>query len=395
MRSRFGWLLLVVMLLWSAPAKALPDLQIGLLWGTEENDNCVTQVHYILQILNFGDEPSGPFSMHVIFDAPELPAIEDIGLYNGVSHLVEEPIEVNGMYQIELWWKEDGGVPTGDWTSWMHIDTYDDVAEEDEENNSDGPIYLHTLNISCEPPNLVLETLGVKLQESTVKFNILATNVEDVDVPETFRLDLFVNKDSQPGYYEEGDYSLEIEGIGGGETVEWQIDWEIPTEDGVYPIYGVLDGWNTVFELSEADNILGPYTLVVCEECPDCVDGEPVDGPCKCGGEGVGTGYCCDGVHIEKDCSSLVEEASPEIVEEVVVEVTEEVISTPEAGFEVLSADVADDIPAAVDVAGEVIPEPETKKKDSGCAVGAVAGLGGWWLLGLLGLLVAIRRRES
>ncbi len=392
MERRFGWLLLVVMLLWSAPAKALPDLQIGLLWGTEENDNCVTQVHYILQILNFGDEPSGPFSMHVIFDAPELPAVEDIGLYKGISHLVEEPIEVNGMYQIELWWKEDGGVPTGDWTSWMHIDLYDDVAEEDEENNSDGPIFLHTLNISCEPPNLLIDDLEFTVDGTAISYKATASNIDVVDVPETFRFDLFRDHPTQPGYYEEGDYTEEFEGIGKGESVSVEGSWD-PGEDGVYMAYAVVDGWNTVFELSEADNIVGPIPVVVCTECPDCVDDDPVDGPCKCGGEPVGTGYCCEGVHVEMDCASLVEEASPEIVEEVAVEVTEEVISTPEATFEVIAPDTAQDIPVAVDVAGEVVPEPEPKKDDSGCAVGAISGLGGWWLLGLLGLLVAIRRR--
>lgn len=391
MRWRFGWLLLVVMLLWSAPAKALPELTIGLLWGTEENDDCVTQVHYILQILNFGDETSGPFTMHVIFDAPALPAIEDLGLYKGISHLVEDPIEPNGMYQIELWWKEDGGVPKGDWTSWMHIDIHDDVAEEDEENNSDGPIYLHTEAISCVPPNLFIEALEFTVEGTTVNYTATASNIDAVDVPETFRFDLFRDRDSQPGYYEEGDYSDVFEGIGKGETISLEGTWDAG-EDGVYMAYAVVDGWNTVFELSEADNIVGPIPVVICTECPDCVDGEPVDGPCKCGGESVGTGYCCAGVHIEKDCASLVEEASPEVVGEVVVaEVIEEVVSAPETAVEIVTVD--DELSAATDVAVDVATEPEPKKKDSGCTVGVVAGLGGWWLLGLLGLLAAIRRR--
>ena len=394
MRSRSGWLLLVVMLLWSVPARALPELSIGLLWGTEENDNCVTQIHYILQILNFGDEPSGPFTMHVVFDAPELPAIEDLGLYKGISHLVEEPIEVNGMYQIELWWKEDGGVPTGDWTSWMHIDIYDDVAEEDEENNSDGPIYLHSLNISCEPPNLFIDSLEFTVDGTTIDYTAKASNIDAVDVPETFRFDLYWDKNSQPCYYEEGDYFEEFAGILKGETVTLEQSWDAG-EDGVYMAYAVVDGWNTVFELSEADNIIGPIPVVVCTQCPDCLDGEPIDGPCKCGGEPVGTGYCCEGVHIEKDCASLVEEASPEVVEMIGVEVTEEVVSMPEAPYEVVSPDVAEDLPGGAEVVADVTAPPGVKKKDSGCGISAVAGLGGWWLLGLLGLLAAIRRRRT
>jgi hypothetical protein len=397
MAKRMRWLLAGMLLLWTGPALALPELTIGLLWGTEENDNCVTQVHYILQILNFGDEPSGPFTMHVVFDAPELPPIEDLGLYKGISHLVEESIEPNGMFQVELWWKEEGGVPEGDWTSWMYIDLNDDVAEIDEDNNSEGPIYLHTETIMCEPPNLFIQDLLATVEGTEITLTATAGNIDVIDVPDAFRLDIYQHRDGQPGYYDAGDAFAEFEGIKKGETVSLQHVWD-PGEDGVYMAYAVVDVWNTIFETSEADNIIGPIPVVVCTDCPDCEDGVAVVGPCKCGGEPVGTGYCCQGVHVEMDCASLVEEASPEWVERVEAggeEVGQDVVSESDAPqFEVISQDVPADLRAG-DSAVSTDVTPTSKKKSSGCHAGTRGATAGVWLLLLALVVLASRRRVT
>jgi hypothetical protein len=383
MRRGSGFVTMVLCLA-AWPALAQPDLSVGLLWGTEENDNCVTQVHYILQVLNEGDEPSGPFTMHVVFDAPELPLPADVGLYKGISHLVEEPIEPGGMFQVELWWKEAGGVPAGYWTSWLFLDLHDDLAELDEENNTEGPIYLHTEDIECDPENLTLESLDVTVTGSDIDYLVTVTNSEAGDVPDSFRIDLYRHRESQPGYYDPGDEFTMVEGLAAGESTTFAASWD-GVDDGVYEAYAVVDGDNVVFETTEADNIVGPVIVVVCTECPDCVDGEKVTGACRCGGEPVGDGWCCDGVHVAKDCASLVEEASPEQGE------------APDAqGEDDLSAEEVMDGPVDAG-ATDLVPtdtgaEPPSRK-DSGCGAGA-ASLPGAWLLLMLGLGLGLSRRR-
>jgi hypothetical protein len=393
---RYSWLVVafVSVLLVSGPAAAQPDLEIGLLWATEENDivndQCITQVHYILQIFNAGTEDAGPFKMHVVIDSQELPAIEDLDQYMGISHYVESGIKSMDMYQIELWWKEDGGLPPGYWKSWMLLDLDNEVEEFNEDNNTDGPIFVETNPPTCEPANVLIETFTAELVEGVLKYTVVVASESAQVFPEPVRLDLYHHRDKEPGYYQPGDQTVMLDALGLGETYKWETEWTLPEPEGVFQSYVIVDGDNILFETSEADNIVN-VTTVLCSDCPLCADGEPVNEPCECGGLLVADGFCCEDVHQFTKCfyaAEVTEAAEIEPEEDIVAEVTAEV-----AGEEIFAPDQGKtDLPGNDDdvaVVEDDLTQPQAKKS-KGCNSGPAGSFPGWLLL-LVGLLAVWR----
>jgi len=382
-------------------------LTIELFFATEENDNCVTQVHYIIQIMNEGTEPAPPFVINVFFDAPEPPDPESADQYKGISENVDVGLAVNDMYQVELWWKEDGGVKPGDYLSWLVVDMLDEVVELDETNNVFGPVHVKTEAIMCDPANLKVEKFTAGMYGDTIKYKAVVENDSEFDIVESFRLDLYRHRDSVPGYDDPGDANQVVAGLKAGESHEWVSNWSEPP-NGCYDAYFVVDGDNKILETTEADNVAGPQTVVLCQDCQQCDESGEVVSPCMCGGEVACAGYCCGDTHSKKECPEIpVEPAGEPVVEPVQVELVEQVeeVSAPDLLSEqkaaedtALSIEVGEEVVPAPDSVGQVDSKAASGNGSSGCGlmpffpVGPCAST--FLLMAIVALLLAVRRKS-
>jgi hypothetical protein len=305
MRISTSALFLVLLLGFGQPARAEQEVAIQLFFATEENDNCITQVHYIIQLLNKGTEAVGPFSIHVVFDAPALPAVEDIGLWKGLTYEVADGIAAQDMFQIELWWKEPDGVKPGDYMSWLLIDITDALAETDETNNAAGPVHIKTEPILCNPPNLKIEKFEALLVGEEIHYSVQVLNTTEYPVHYPFRIDLFFDREKMPGYYDPGDLSTLVETLEIGASFSWEpVFTGLPGGNQIFESYCTVDGDNAVIELTEADNVAGPLKIIHCDggECPPCEDEVEISSACRCGDEVVDFGLCCEGTHEKHAC---------------------------------------------------------------------------------------------
>jgi len=293
----------VLSLLAARPACALPDLQVGLLFATEENDACMAQVHYILQIVNAGDEAIPSYDLYIVFDSTDQPDITKIDSYPGKWHKSDKPLAAGDLNPLELWWQNPPeGVPKGDYKGWLFLDPKNTVVESDETNNWEGPVFVSVTPPVCAPPNLKVKTFEATAQDGTIQYACTVTNDGLADVALPFRLDLYHHQKKMPGYDTAGDQHVEIPSLKIGETYEWTPTWaEVP--DGMMHSWCVVDEDDRILESAESDNV-ADLKIGICQTCPSCPEGdEPVPQFCSCGGQLADTGYyCCDGEVMKKPC---------------------------------------------------------------------------------------------
>jgi hypothetical protein len=265
--------LLLACLLYAAPAVALPDLRVELLFATEENNNCLSQVHYTIQVLNIGDEPVDGFDMHIFFHSPQQPTIEDAPDWPGEYIEVDQFLDTWDMFQMETFWQKlPDGLDPGSFSAWLLLDPYEKIPDADLSNNVEGPVYYQVNTQMCHPANLRIDDLDIKVVDTDVSCSVNITNDSGEEIPIPFQIDLYYDRTIMPGYDEPGDETLEVEYLGPGES----LVWETAREDvavGPYSAFAVVDGTNTVIETTEADNVFGPVDYEVCppEGCPEPV----------------------------------------------------------------------------------------------------------------------------
>lgn len=353
-------LLSLICLLYAAPLFALPDLRVELLFATEENDNCVSQVHYTIQVLNIGDEPVEGFDMHLFYHAPEQPGIADAPDWPGEYIQVDYPLDTWDMYQMETYWKElPDGVAPGSYSAWLLLDPDEQLLDADRSNNIEGPVFYQVNAQMCNPGNLLLQSLDVDVEGSSVTYVLTVINQSQEKIPIPFRMDLYHDRKTVPGYNDPGDEVKLVDFLGPGESVTWETQRQAVPE-GVYKAWAVVDGTNTVIETTEADNVFGPVEYAICpsDGCPP----EPVD-------------------------EALQDIVSPE------PESKEELVSET-AGAETTGPD-SSQVDNTVDAAPDVQAEPEeTKGSGSGCSQAPSPCPAPFWLLLFLllpGLRVCLR----
>jgi hypothetical protein len=337
-------------------AQALPDLRVQLLFATEENEDCKSQVHYIIQIINMSEEPAGAFDMRLVFDAADAPTVENMMSQEGLDIAVGDGIEAFGMHQEEAFWKTATGVAGGMHKSWLLVDPLDEVEEGDETNNLGGPTFFEVNPVVCNPGNLAATQFDAKVEGHTVTYTAGIGNIAGSAVIQEFRVDLFHDRSKPPGYGEAGDDFMLVQGLDAGQTVTFVSTWE-QVPDGVFHSYLTVDSLNVEqFEPSEADNLGGPLQVVVCDPCSECPDGVHSEAGCACGGEAHADGTCCSGVWFDGPCPSP-EEAQPELVEETpdVVEAVPETTAEPDATVADIAADPSE----------EATPTPDTQPSDA------------------------------
>jgi len=287
----------------AGPARALPDLQVGLLFATEENDACMAQVHYIIQIANGGDQAIPFYDLYLVFDASEMPDLGKLDSYPGMWHKSDEPLPAGDLHPLELWWQNPPeGVAKGDYKSWLFLDPMNGVSESDETNNWEGPVFVSVTPPVCTPANLVVTTFEAVAEDGTIHYTCAVTNNGQSDVAEPFRLDLYHHLKKMPGYDTPGDQTVEIPSLKLGEVYEWKPTWtDVP--DGMMRSWCVVDEDDRILESAESDNV-ADLKIGMCQACPPCPAGDaPVPEFCSCGEKLADTGfYCCDGDVKKKPC---------------------------------------------------------------------------------------------
>lgn len=330
--------LLLACLLYATPAVALPDLRVELLFATEENNNCLSQVHYTIQVLNIGDEPVDGFDMHLFFHAPEQPTIEDAPDWPGEYIEVDQLLDKWDMFQMETFWQKlPDGLDPGSFSAWLLLDPYEKIPDADLSNNFEGPVYYQVNTQMCHPANLRVDGLDIEVAGNDVNYAVNIINDSDEEIPIPFRVDLYFDRTIMPGYDEPGDETLEIDYFAAGESLIWETERE-NVAVGAYTAFAVVDGTNTVIEVTEADNVFGPVDYEVCppEGCPEPVVEEIAE-------ELVGA---------EEPSLDLV--TAPDNTEaEIVAELVEPETAAPDAAFV------------------EQGPEVEEGKSSSGCSQAA------------------------
>jgi len=398
--QRVVMLVFTLVLLAGRPALALPDLQVGLLFATEENDACMAQVHYILQIVNAGDQAIPVYDLYIVFDSAEQPDVGKIDSYPGKWHKSDKPLAAGDLHPLELWWQNPPeGVPKGDYKGWLFLDPKNTVAESDETNNWKGPVFVSVTPPVCAPPNLVVKTFEAEAADGTIDYTCVVTNNGLVDIAEPFRIDLYHHQKKMPGYDTEGDQHVEVSSLKIGEDYVWAPQWaEVP--DGMMHSWCVVDEDDRILESAEADNV-ADLKIGICQACPACSEGDgPVPEFCLCGEILADTGYyCCDGEVKKKPCDWVppepVDQDDGEDVssgEPVTIETVEswgepeiepgpEVVSLPdlpqaEPGIETEAGPVGPDLPGAETTVppadeGKIgVDEGPVKSGDNGCSAG-------------------------
>jgi len=383
MRRLPALVVLPILLLLSAPALSQPDLSVILFFATEENDNCVPQFYYAVQVFNQGDETAEGFALWIVHDADSLPQPEDMEEHEGLLHEVPGALAPDDMYQVGLWWKKEEGIAPGQYKSWLVVDPLDVVAESDEGNNTDGPLYLHTDPIVCDPPNLSLESFQVWPEGENLSYSMVVKNQTEQPVEPSFRIDLYRHRDSVPGYHEPGDEHLMVTGLEGLGTTEWTTVWnDVP--NGKYDAYAVVDGDNVLVETSEADNIKGPVPIIICRDCQSCPEGE-VAQPCLCGGETLADGYCCNQEYSKQECLPI----EPEQAGEPGPEPGPDLRAAPESRGEPAET-LEEPEKVAVDGAPETGNPPPKTSGGGGCIATGKPARGGLLLLLMWLVLLAV-----
>ncbi len=325
----------ILALLAARPAAALPDLQVGLLFATEENDACMAQVHYIIQITNAGDQPIPAYSLYLVFDSPELPDAGKLEDYPGKWHKSDKPLPAGDLHPLELWWQNPpDGVAKGDYKSWLFLDPGNLVAEGNETNNWEGPVFVSVTPPVCAPPNLLVKTFEATAVDGTIEYTCKVTNQGQSDVAEPFRLDLYRDLKKMPGYDTEGDEHVEIPSLLLGETYTWKPAWT-GVSDGMKHSWCVVDEDDRILESAESDNV-ADLKIGMCQTCPPCPEGdEPVPEFCSCGEKLADKGYyCCDGNVKKKPCDWVPPEPVDETADGDLDDGTEGTVEAVEAWSE-------------------------------------------------------------
>jgi len=384
MRKLIEFLFLAAFAMAPLTASALPDLRVQLLFATEENEDCKSQVHYIIQVINMGDSPAeNGFDMNLVFHADEQPTPENVGTFEGLHIVVDEPLAAYDLHQEEAFWKSETGIAGGKYKSWLLVDPLDVVEESDETNNKGGPTHFEVNPVICDPGNLAVTAFNAVLEEGPsglkVTYTAQISNVQGSAVPDSFRVDLYHHRDKIPGYNDPGDASMIVDGLGAGETITFLSAWENP-EEGVYHSFVAIDGDGMVFEPTEADNIDGPLVVAVCKDCPECPDAEYAPAPCLCADLPHAEGSCCTGSWYPDGCPSpdVTEVSQPEAIPEAVEQDLDDVLQPPDnADDDAVSEDaIPEALPseaALPDDATDVVPDatsPDTGTNGGGSSSG-------------------------
>ena len=282
-----------------------PDLQVKVFAGNQVVKNGKSEVRYVVVVTNAGTDPvESSFDIDLFYDMDTPPSEDELGSEG--LYAQGPPLAPGEFYQHEFVWSEVEGVPAGTYQSWVVLDIVNLVFEVSEANNVKAA-EVKVGEVSDEGVNLAIEEFSAKVYGNNISYRVVVRNTSSEDITKPFNIDLFEDRETQPGFSDLGDQRQEVTLLRAGESKEWEPEGKgIP--DGEYLSYVVVDTGNLITESNEADNIAGPRIAKVCSTCDACADGQYLKSECVCGEETVWNGFCCGGEWYAVGCPSLVEE---------------------------------------------------------------------------------------
>lgn len=296
-----------------------PDLKVKVFTGKQIVDNEVSQVSYFLMVSNEGEEPvEESFDIDLFFHSETEPGDDAFELEG--EYLQGPPLGPGEYYQTEILWAPLDGVAPGEYRSWVILDVLNNVWETSEENNVTS-ITVGVEDISGEGPNLTVEKFTARVIGVDVNYTVSVRNTGDKDILAPFLVDVFTDRQTQPGFFDVGDLRQEVESLRAGDAFEWTTQW-LAAPDGQYLSYLVVDSENRTAETFEGDNIAGPLVSVVCRTCDQCPEDTYISSMsgCICGEETITQGFCCGGEWRALGCPTTEVEGEDIVQAEGVIE---------------------------------------------------------------------------
>ncbi|MCZ6690814.1 MAG: hypothetical protein O7H41_14575 [Planctomycetota bacterium] len=233
-----------------------PDLQV---MAASETVTGAT-VTYSVTVENAGGAGAASFQVDLYYDLGAAPAS---GASGDDSRIIAS-LPGGGTQTLTF---TRSATPPGNYSSWVQVDTIDDIAESDESNNISGPI-----------PVTVVPGVGIDLAVSSfVATQVGPDLVYDVDVTNfgttpsgAFDVDLYHDRQTAPGLADAGDDVQTISNLPGGMTQTATFTWSSPPT-GTYFSWTRLDRADVVAETDETNNVEGPVAISVGTNLPELV----------------------------------------------------------------------------------------------------------------------------
>jgi hypothetical protein len=198
-----------------------------------------------VKIKNQGDKGASNFWVDVWLDPSSTPKVGDLGDFYDLVPYVGPDEEVQVSYEMDA--------DKGEHTIAILADTDDAVAESNEDNNAfSGSIDVGN---SQQGPNLSVSYFSYYADGDSIYYFVDVHNSGTTTV-ESFYVDLYMDLNSPPEVYQDGEDYVEVTGLEPGETE--YADFEINDYCWLCYSYVFIDSYNHVEEIDEDDNIDGP-----------------------------------------------------------------------------------------------------------------------------------------
>jgi MYXO-CTERM domain-containing protein len=270
-----------------------PDLAVKSFSGRQIIVEGTSYVEYLVAVVNQGTDPILTSSdIDVFFDSPDAPDLDSLDMMEG-EFVQAPPLGPGEYFQAEVIWRPLGGVPPGEYRSWVVLDIMNGIFETNEINNVVS-IPVTVGPVSQEGVNLTAENFTARVVGTDVSYLVTVRNNGGGDLDAPFDVHVFQDRRTQPTLADIGDLRVEIPRLAAGSAATVELNWQ-GAPDGEYFSWLVVDAGNRIAETNEADNISGPRIVVVCRDCDACPDDTYLSSACVCGEETVSAGFCCSG----------------------------------------------------------------------------------------------------
>lgn len=199
-----------------------------------------------LEVTNDGDVGAADFWVDAFLDPSGEPSIGETGdAFAYVYYLGPGETET-----VTLSFYGDGG------DVWVLLDSADAIDESDEDDN----VYSGAIGSGGGGgADLAITYFDWYSYDGDTYYAIDVTNVGTEDVSDMFYVDVWIDRSSEPGPYEDGDGYAELDGLAAGET-EW-LEFVLDGECYDCAAWAYVDGYDFVGEADEDNNVAGPiYT---------------------------------------------------------------------------------------------------------------------------------------
>jgi hypothetical protein len=209
-------------------------------------------VTYTVKMCNQGTVSSGSFTIDVTYNSSVAPLPKQ----KGDQAKMQAGIPKGTCAVATL---QRTNTPSGQYSSWVQLDSGGSVVELDETNNIAGPVVIKVQ--APLVPDLVIKTFNANVVGSDIFYDLTVCNV-GTGPSFLFRIDIYYNRLLPPGALQIGDvWELSL-GLAAGACQSISRTYK-GAAVGLYNSWAFVDTLGTVKESDEANNAAGPKVLLV------------------------------------------------------------------------------------------------------------------------------------